>query len=438
MSQQQQAPTYQFPILAKDDLLQCMADMGVSMSEQDLQKPNPEHIRMIYENFVEILMGFSKEELYQPTFDSLEESEYPELQDESYPRSSFLENFETLLHICGMPDVSINDILNPTYGRTRKILSAIINLAKFREEKLVNFHESNAKAEELSEQRELLEIQVQELQATLSLFKATFAEEEKEAEAIEKECEGSVDAVNSMNKEQAQLNCEIRKIKEDEKENMDILANEKFMTMNLKDEKAILESKVVRDPELLTQEVEDVEEALEMESESFAAVDRKSRDLHVKIDTLEKVKDEIEKVYKSFSNPEEQLAKIEELEATSEALADKNAQVQLQGKDSSVKVEQLKRHYNNIQEKISKILKQSDMRVADTNCTLENMSGEMEALKEKGDQVDNAIACLKKSIVDVQAEEEQVGADLQAEYAAFYDLVGEYHNRLIQSMTEAV
>ena len=44
-----------------------------------------------------------------------------------------------------MPDITLMDVLKPTYGRTKKILSAVINFAKFREEKLVNFQENNGK-----------------------------------------------------------------------------------------------------------------------------------------------------------------------------------------------------------------------------------------------------------------------------------------------------
>ena len=92
MSQQQQAPAYPFPILPAGELLQCMSDMGLPMSEQDLQKPNPDHMRMIYENFVETLMGISREELQQPAFDAIEDFEYPELHEESYGRCNFIEN----------------------------------------------------------------------------------------------------------------------------------------------------------------------------------------------------------------------------------------------------------------------------------------------------------------------------------------------------------
>jgi kinetochore protein Nuf2 len=40
------------------------------------------------------------------------------------------------MDVCGVVDFSVRDILRPEYQRTRKILSALINFEKFRQQQL--------------------------------------------------------------------------------------------------------------------------------------------------------------------------------------------------------------------------------------------------------------------------------------------------------------
>ena len=53
--------SYSFPILNKGEILECMAELKISMTEQELTKPNSEHIRVVYEKLTEMLVGVSRE-----------------------------------------------------------------------------------------------------------------------------------------------------------------------------------------------------------------------------------------------------------------------------------------------------------------------------------------------------------------------------------------
>ena len=63
-----------------------MPNLGIHMSESDLTSPEPEFVTNVYETFVDLLAGVSKEELNQPQFVGLGELEYPELHEDSIPR----------------------------------------------------------------------------------------------------------------------------------------------------------------------------------------------------------------------------------------------------------------------------------------------------------------------------------------------------------------
>jgi hypothetical protein len=50
-----------FPNLKNSDIVLCMNELGVSFSEEDLQKPTPQRMQMVYEAFSDILMGYTRE-----------------------------------------------------------------------------------------------------------------------------------------------------------------------------------------------------------------------------------------------------------------------------------------------------------------------------------------------------------------------------------------
>lgn len=78
--------TYSFPILKNSEIIGCMPNLGIHMSESDLTSPEPEFVTNVYETFVDLLAGITKEELNQPQFIGLGELDHPELHEDSIPR----------------------------------------------------------------------------------------------------------------------------------------------------------------------------------------------------------------------------------------------------------------------------------------------------------------------------------------------------------------
>ena len=76
---------YSFPILDKEEILQCMSELRVPLTEAELDEPNPEVVRRAYTTVVELFLGVTPEELNQPKFAGLEELPYPELHEDSVP-----------------------------------------------------------------------------------------------------------------------------------------------------------------------------------------------------------------------------------------------------------------------------------------------------------------------------------------------------------------
>jgi kinetochore protein Nuf2 len=50
-----------FPLLKNGDIVLCLQELGVPFAEEDLAKPTPQRMQMVYEAFADILMGYTRE-----------------------------------------------------------------------------------------------------------------------------------------------------------------------------------------------------------------------------------------------------------------------------------------------------------------------------------------------------------------------------------------
>jgi kinetochore protein Nuf2 len=130
---------YIFPTLNNGEILQCMEELRIPLTEQELNKISPMKMIKIYESFLDILMGVTREELEQPHFSILENLENPELHQQSLADITFFRHLLRLMNSVGIQDFNMKDLMRPEPPRVRRILSAIINFAKFREEHLTEF-----------------------------------------------------------------------------------------------------------------------------------------------------------------------------------------------------------------------------------------------------------------------------------------------------------
>jgi hypothetical protein len=137
---------YSFPVLKASEIFACIREMQIPVSEEEIKKGDVMAVRKIFEVFIENIMGTTKEEMSQPAFSGLSALNYPELHEESIPELTFFRTSSKLMNACGVYDFCLKDILTPTPKRLRRQLSAMINFAKFREERLAAFSDLSNQA----------------------------------------------------------------------------------------------------------------------------------------------------------------------------------------------------------------------------------------------------------------------------------------------------
>lgn len=147
---------YSFPMLKKAHLVANLHELGLDLAVEDLSNPKPETVRHVYETMIEHCMSVTPEELSTPKFAATEALQHAELHEDSVPVVEFIRHLYVvsnvrklfslltillcrrtkLLDTCGVSEPCLPDLSKPDGKRFCRNLSAIINFAKFREERV--------------------------------------------------------------------------------------------------------------------------------------------------------------------------------------------------------------------------------------------------------------------------------------------------------------
>ena len=138
------APTYSFPILGNNEIIACLGELDIPLTEQDLLRPHPDTLYRAYEEIVCLLCGQTREAMYAPDLEAADVLEFPELYEDAIGNLKFLRQLFELMRCCGVPDFTLKDLVKPEYTRTRRNISAVINFANPREEKVADYEETQA------------------------------------------------------------------------------------------------------------------------------------------------------------------------------------------------------------------------------------------------------------------------------------------------------
>ena len=123
------------------------------------------------------------------------------------------------MHAVGMKDFQClsmeGDLQKAQAGRAMSALSAIINFAKFREDRLFRYNEVTEELDELQQEREDLEKEKLHLEARLRQLQQARAAEAPIVEEVKQKCHALEAEVGQLNHEQAELHSIKAEVKEE-------------------------------------------------------------------------------------------------------------------------------------------------------------------------------------------------------------------------------
>eukprot|EP01084_Bolivina_argentea_P268395 455855_1 len=141
---------YSFPILKRKEIVSCMKELKISVNESDLRSPQEEKCKIIYAEILSNLMGINVQN--KIAYNKLSLFEYPSLHESSIISVRLFRELIKFMQKVGVANFSISDLMSPEPGRTVRNLSAIINFARWREQKYQIYVSQRVKINALNKQ----------------------------------------------------------------------------------------------------------------------------------------------------------------------------------------------------------------------------------------------------------------------------------------------
>jgi kinetochore protein Nuf2 len=439
MSSRQQQ--YSFPILKNRSILDCLSELEMPLTMEQLKNPESKQMTEIYEQFVYLLMGVSREELRQPVLSALDTLEYRELHDDSVTEVTLTRHILQLMRCVGIHDASMRDFVTPQAARTKRILSAIINFAKFREERLGTYEQFTEQVEELVELKHQLEHdnaqlkgQLEQLQDKRDIDMPIIEELTIETDQLKKD-------IQELNSKHSSLRDEIHTVKASINDHNDQTAKHNFELLESKQKNDKLRKQIVKSPEKLKASISNMSSLVTNNKTTLTQANATLRQHQHRHTALNNVHDSLDKQNTLLQQCQEDIQKHKKLRdqiesAVSRATKEKNAIRQ-----TAATEQHLRKQISSGQEKLFRLQEKFEKKRHASQMALDEVqSNRMTLMRDNAKQrtkieSNEALAEQRRQEIQAtQAQHQRQMNQLRTKYSSLGDQVKAYHHRLLQAM----
>eukprot|EP00164_Ancoracysta_twista_P005929 GFYU01008161.1.p1 GENE.GFYU01008161.1~~GFYU01008161.1.p1 ORF type:complete len:442 (+),score=188.44 GFYU01008161.1:63-1388(+) len=436
---------YMFPRLKSVEILECLNDLGIGLTKDELMDPKPETVRLVYEKFVELLMGVRREDMRQPSFAAIDNLSYPELHDESIPELGVNRAICRLMNAAGLKDFALRSIDFPDKKSFATSLSAVINFTKFREDKLGRYQEFAEQQEELEEKREALSQKNEEVQSNLRAMQAQLKKEQPEVDALEAESQALVKELKSLHNLQNTIQEDVKGLKTNTAQVSDKIANDKFEIMTTKQDCEKMRSMIVQSPERLRKTISNLGDSLSHEKSAFAEAEKKQRELHSKLEALGKLEKDLTKATKGVDEVEVEMGKYKKLSKEAKGVQQAIENTASMIEELENKTQHLQRQVNSAEDKLGRTQKQRGMKEEAADVAVEAAMKQKEISDRDRQEVVNQTQANLQKASDIEQKTALLREGHESEVQGMWKLyeglesqVKMYHQQLMEVMQNPV
>lgn len=436
------APAYSFPILDVAEIHSCLHELQIDVSIDDLKRPQAATVHRIYTSLIIHCTGTTAEELTQPSAAGLADLENYAMHEDAVAVLTFLRALSDLLERSGVTVLTLNDIASPEPRRLVRNLSAIINFAKYREERVGVFTDMTRKTEELKEDLLQAEAECDEVQREYDALVAKQAAEKPAKDAIIEDCTRLESEIDTLNKRQAVLKHEGAECKASITGARDKLASLQFEILGCEETVKKLESQIVNSPDRLRAELKARAEQLETEREAVDQVDRARREMQSRLDSVASAKTDIDGVCDYLSGVKGEYAKYKDVvrEVKSKKMAIEDCEGVIGTMEAQKK--HLERLIAKLEDRIAAFRPEAEFEMNASRTALQESRAELEGLKAdlKAARASHGAAGSRKAEIAEKLAQENARhaaemAEMEKSFKELRASVGCYHRNLLGSIT---
>lgn len=403
-----------------------MEELGIDISKAELAEPqrHKEKTRKVFWQLLECCCGVTEEDIQKQQASSTirEHSPFPDIH-EDLTDALFLKELRQCMVTCGVYDFSWKDLHAPVTKRFRVQLSAIINLAKFREDQLKVYAELNEPRAQLLLTLEEIHKEYEQLNEQLEQVQAASNDKMAEMDHVVRECQNLESEIARSNKEQASKREQAAALKREANDLKDELASATWALQETQAEVENLMGQVVSSPQRRTEELATQKERLEKEKLETRRMQEgiqqnKTKLIHLQqsiknlqdaMSLQQQVQEEAEKYEKAMSQVNETDKEVEANQEKAEEITNKS--------------EEAERGLIRVEEKLGHLRKQGIMKMEATQDRLDTAKEQLLIVeKERRD----GMARVEAGETEVRALEAQMKAEQDKTDKEIAEVITEY------------
>lgn len=422
----------EFPILDFKELSICLQGCDFTANEDLVSRPTSQYIRSLFEQLLDTFMGFSPEYCVTATSNLLRSAANSETSkelgdddisnDDTANTMHILVLFraaETMLQTCGIHDFTLMDLMRPEPQRTRRILSAVINYARFREEHLreceplVRICESNMEEVRRVEDANNL------ISTNIGILKDRLEDEENGQDGHRKSTLVQLNNYNSrlelklkkLQRSQEILKHEHGQYKEEKARLFEKLEDNHYLIGESTNELEKLKSYSMADPSLINRIVEELRNNLSQHEELLRTTEEALRNKTRTVNSIQHVEDELRNLIKIVQEISNDLRKLQDERDKMVKQTDELEHKKHSSEELEVLIQRMKRRLQKSEEKIVKLKQQAqerDENAKDKLKALEKeytlLAQERQSKEKKLDQTKAEINQLDTQIISMRNE----------------------------------
>lgn len=413
----------EFPILDFKELSVCLQGCDFIANEELVSRPSPQYIRTLFEQLLDTFMGFSPEYCVATTKSLLKGDENGSNQgaieddgnnDDIADTMHNLVLFRatnSLLQTCGVYDFRLTDLMRPEPQRIRRILSAVINYARFREEHLreceplVRVCEGN-----IEEARKVEETNIA-LANNIDKLKGRLQEEKTNEETHNKSTLVQLNNYNArleqelkkLQNSQETLKHEHAQYKETKTRLYEKLEDHHYLIGESMREVEKLKGYTSADASLLRRIISDLKSHLQQCEEQLREIEQALRNKNKTVESVEAVEDELRNLIKIVQEVSNDARKLEEAR---DNLVRQNDELESKKRtldELAVHLQRVARQLVKSEEKIAKLRQQAKERENNAKARLQSLEAEYTRLVHERDAKEEKLDGTKVEISELES-----------------------------------
>lgn len=369
-SSQQQALTnrtkYKFPILDPQELVTLYDTMGFDIDETMLMRPNSSFMKSLIEQIIDKFLYISpyslREKIFSMEVETNNNNDDMDGEDDQHydirPSLNVVASQRIMYKFlcdCGVDDFSIRDVAKPDHTRLKIILSALINYARFREERMGDLDElmdNNDKTLEtyklLKKKNNELESQIEKISIALNNQGFTLDELHKNNEDLENE-------LRNLRMVQKQLTDDYEKYKTDKTGLKNELENQSALYLETEKDLEQIRPYIKESPESVKELIQKMKDSEVKETNVLQKLEQKLREINVSIDSFQILIQDLSNLQKNLIDLKADAVRNKTYDENLKSLRNQINQTKEQSNEYSRKISQVERQLKHNEDRISKL-----------------------------------------------------------------------------------